>query len=79
MALHPLNADSITLPHEPSADYDAVLGDVTAALARGEVAQGTRLMERALDLNVEWEQLTSAVHLGIERGYPHPSADTGAR
>jgi hypothetical protein len=36
-------------------------------------------MERALTLNVEWEQLTSAVHIGIERGYEHPSSDSGAR
>jgi hypothetical protein len=36
-------------------------------------------MERALTLNVQWEQLTSAVHLGIERGYQHPSVAPGAR
>ena len=52
-------------------DAAVVLGDMTSALARGEVADGTRLMEHALSLNVRWEQLTTAVHRGIERGYEH--------
>ena len=55
-------------------DSTVVLGDMTAALARGEVADGTRLMEHALLLNVRWEQLTTAVHEGIERGYQHGEA-----
>ena len=79
MTLHPVKAQSLSSIHELSADFEAVLGDMTAALARGEVAQGARLMERALNLNVQWEQLTSAVHAGIERGYEHPTSDSGAR
>ena len=79
MSLHPVHSQPSPSAHELSADYEAVLGDMTAALARGEVGQGTRLMERALNLNVQWEQLTSAVHRGIERGYEHPSLSSGAR
>jgi hypothetical protein len=79
MTLHPVNTQPHASIHERSADFEAVLGDMTAALARGEVAQGTRLMEHALDLNVRWEQLTSAVHAGIERGYEYPATDPGAR
>lgn len=52
-------------------DAAVILGDLRSALARGEVADGTRLMEHALLLNVRWEQLTTAVHEGIERGYEH--------
>jgi hypothetical protein len=55
-------------------DAAVVLGDMTSALARGEVGDGTRLMEHALMLNVRWEQLTTAVHKGIERGYEHGEA-----
>jgi hypothetical protein len=55
-------------------DSAVVLGDMTAALARGEVADGTRLIEHALLLNVHWEQLTTAVHEGIELGYGHREA-----
>jgi hypothetical protein len=36
-------------------------------------------MEQALTLNVRWEQFTTAVHSGIERGYEHPSPASGAR
>jgi hypothetical protein len=56
---------------DSSSEPNAVLGNLTAALARGQLAQGTRLMEDALLLNVQWEQLTSAVQSGIELGYEH--------
>jgi len=79
MTLHPVNSQPLSSIHERSSDFEAVLGDMTAALARGEVAKGARLMEHALNLNVRWEQLTSAVHAGIDRGYEHPTTDSGAR
>jgi hypothetical protein len=59
-------------------ESDAVLDNLTAALARGELAQGTQLMEHALLLNVQWEQLTSAVHSGIELGYEHSNGNPEA-
>ena len=79
MTLHSLPTESLPPATELSTDFDAMLGSMTAALARGELAQGTQIMEQALTLNVRWEQLTSAVHAGIERGYEQPSADAGAR
>jgi hypothetical protein len=57
---------------DSSGESAAVLGNLTAALARGELAQGTQLMEHALLLNVQWEQLTTAVHDGIAQGYELP-------
>jgi len=61
-----------------STDPDSLLGTMTAALARGEVAEGALLLERALALNVHWEQLTSAVHAGIEQGYRQAPPESSA-
>ena len=73
MPIGPMN-NRDTHSSELLEDAAVILGDMTAALARGEVADGTRLMEHALMLNVRWEQLTTAVHQGIERGYEHVEA-----
>lgn len=76
MTQYPIQSE-LKATEEPG-EYDAVLGNLTAALSRGEVAEGAQLMERALLLNVHWDQLTSAVQVGIERGYRRNTLDTGA-
>lgn len=48
---------------------EMLLGQLTATLAGGGLADGTLLMEQALSLNVRWEQLTSAVREGIALSY----------
>ncbi len=73
MTLPALSAEgSFSPPIESHCDSAAILGNLTAALARGELAQGTQLMEHALLLNVQWEQLTTAVQDGIAQGYELP-------
>lgn len=46
----------------------ALLHEVATAFAAQRVGDGSRMIERTLELDVSWELLTQAVRRGVEAG-----------